>query len=411
MQLSESESLKLFIRPKANPVIVHSSQSKFTVSGGVSFVCREYLPFSTIVNVELQVVKTAHCFQMGGESAAKQTLFKAMFPLKLKRILPKVYGTQHPIVNPCRAYTKPFDFILDTDLLPTLLLPKCSVVYLLTASLEYSSIPHSLRIKLPKNVEAKQTITVIDSSVTRNLINQANYLQPIIRKGTLHSDNPIPFTIVVDKGIACPGDLVRLHIVVDPPSRWNGNNAASMGSEYSSSTQSLIPGSTMPHKRHRKGLLAMSTNLQSKGNSSFEQIPQLTGVSEYKISITLVQIVTLTNVHSSEPGHFKTREQTVCAKETKSLDLSHVINGIHMDCAISLSAKLQHNVQTTNAHVCYKIIVDFFPRLFFGGVFIRMAKAACSWLSNNRASTIEMPLLVLPIPASTLMENPPSYSP
>ncbi|KAJ2322258.1 fatty acid synthase alpha subunit Lsd1, partial [Coemansia sp. RSA 2704] len=155
--------------------------------------------------------------------------------------------------------------------------------------------------------QAKQylttSLTLVSYAVTENLYDLQLRMQPTVKQGLLGN---VPFCVVLDKGVVCPGDSATFHIVIDPlpSSSSDGEDTLSVGEATESADASLSDSSTsgMLHSREHRG-----RQLLRKQSPAHNQHTQPSGAWGYKVRATLVQHTHYIFECSLTPGRYSFR--------------------------------------------------------------------------------------------------------
>ncbi|KAJ1664185.1 hypothetical protein IW140_004214 [Coemansia sp. RSA 1813] len=430
-----SKKLELQIELQETPAVIRSTaqQPQLVVRGHIVVICREVQRMHGQIKASFVGTKNLENIQqMGSVGSQKKVIAKQEKLLDL--------NTEGDGLYSVGTYRVPFEFVLkSSNLAPSISVPRCTVEYIVTATVDKKGSSY-LKMLLPLvngTAKAQCTVPVVrypaDSEGNDEQTDLLAHVGPITRVGTLGSGTSgtgkLPFRITMDRNVTTPGDMVGFALEVYPP----GQTPDFTPVEFAA--LSRIAGASNDNSQNSSDL---SDSASMASNADDQTIPiscpptyQPTGtelagnkltVTAYKVRAKLVQRVCYMTDHDLVADAddsvylFWTKRIMADAFVARSLDLSKAINGsgekIKVEWVIAVPEQIQPDVHTPDIQVRYDVFVDFYPR--FNGSASKSTSGALKGMVsrvNNRRLSSKLPLRTIPAPVSVpLGADPPSYS-
>ncbi|KAJ2543031.1 hypothetical protein EV175_006010, partial [Coemansia sp. RSA 1933] len=436
IDIQGTKKLELQIELLGIPAVIRQQQhtdrpeqQDLTVCGHIVVICREAQRLGGQIQVSFVGTKNLENIQQMG-SVGSQTKVIA----KQEKVLEFAGHMDEPGTDGLCAvgtYRLPFELTLTgrNRLQPSISVPRCTVEYCITASIDRKGSSAYLRKKLLPLVgasaaaaKAQCVVPVIKHPADGDGDEQqADHLLanvgPLTRVGTLGSGTSgtgkLPYRITMDRSVAMLGDVVGFALEVFPPDQTPDFSPAEFAA------LSRIAASADNSRANTD--VSDVASITSADDDDDQTIPigfppmyQPTGtdlagnkltVSAYKVRAKLVQRVCYMTDHDlvadANDGVYLFWTKCTMAKTlvSRSLDLSAAISSgetVSVEWVMPVPDQMQPNVQTPDIQVRYDVFVDFYPRSNASG---RKGSALKGMVSrvNNRRLTSKLPLrTVLP---------------
>ncbi|KAJ1787467.1 hypothetical protein LPJ59_005725 [Coemansia sp. RSA 2399] len=433
-----SKKLELQIELQEVPAVIRlgtDQHQDLVVRGHIVVICRDAQRMDGQIKATFVGTKNLENIQqMGSVGSQRKVIVKEELLLDLdQETTDGLYAAG--------TYRVPFEFVLASKgkMQPSISVPRCTVEYVVTASVAKKG--SYLKMLLPLvgggTAKAQCIVPVIkdpaDNEGGNGQVDQLAHVGPITRVGTLGSGTSgtgkLPYRIAMDRNVAMAGDVVGFTLEVYPPDQTPDFSPAEFAA------LSKIAAST-DNSRNNTDLsdAASATSNDDDGQTIPVSSPptyQPTGadlagnkltVTAYKVRAKLVQSVCYMTDHdlvadaNDSVYLFWTNRTMADTLVARSLDLSKAVSDnerVKVEWVLPVPGQMQPDVHTPDIQVRYDVFVDFYPRS--GGSSSKGSskggalKGMVSRVNNRRLSS-KLPLRTVSPPVSLpLASNPPSY--
>ncbi|KAJ2403237.1 hypothetical protein GGI23_000106 [Coemansia sp. RSA 2559] len=442
IDIQGSKKLELQIELHEAPAVIRrrstDQNQDLVVRGHIIVICRDAQRMDG--QIKATFVGTKHLEniqQMGSVGSQKKVIVKQELLLDLDQEA----ADGHYAIG---TYRVPFEFALTSKgkLQPSISVPRCTVEYVMTASVAKKSSSY-LKLLLPlvggSTAKAQCIVPVInapaDNEGGNGQADQPAHVGPITRVGTLGSGTSgtgkLPYRIAMDRNVAMAGDVIGFTLEVYPPDQTPDFSPA----EFAALSKIAAAAASTDNSLNNTDLsdaASASSNGDDGQTISLSSPPtyQPTGadlagnkltVTAYKVRAKLVQSVCYMTDHDlvadANDGVylFWTKRTMAATLVAHSLDLSKAASGnerVKAEWVLPVPEQMQPDVHTPDIQVRYDVFVDFYPRSGGGSSSSSKGSALKGMVlrANNRRLSSKLPLrTVLPPASVSLAPNPPSY--